>query len=110
MVGSTVPSSCECREECCVWAASRGFGAAGSSATLTGVKVSAGARFGSERASLTSPLPRACRRHMNSWLGLMPRCRATCDTEWTGRQASSTSWSFSSSLQRRRRSDGDYFV
>ena len=84
--------------------ASRAFGAVGSAATLTGVKVSAGATLGSDRASLTSPLARAWRCHVNGWLGLMPRCRATCDTEWPGRQASSTSWSFSSSLHRRRRS------
>ncbi len=42
------------------------------------------------------------RRQANSWLGLMPRCRSTCDTEQPGRHASSTSWSFSSSLHRRR--------
>ena len=33
------------------------------------------------RLSLISPLDSAWRRHANSWLASMPRCRATCDTE-----------------------------
>src|SRR5205085_3107473 len=74
------------------------------SATLTEANVSAGTALGSVRLSLTTPLASAWRRQANSWLALMPRCRATCDTEQPGRHASSTSWSFSSSLHRRRRS------
>src|SRR5262245_31937027 len=76
----------------------------GSSATATGANVNLGAALPSTRRSAIRPFANACRRQPNSWLALTPRSRATCETELPGRHASATSRSFSSSLQRRRRS------
>src|SRR5262245_6844392 len=65
----------------------------GSAAIRTGAKLAAGC----DRRS-------SCRRHPYSWLGWIPASRATADTPAPRSSEAATSRSFSTALQRRRRS------
>ena len=57
-------------------------------------KCQGGAPLASDLLSVMSPFASICRRQPNSWLALIPRWRAICDTEFPGRHASATSRSF----------------